>query len=68
MENLHSQITQLRQRSAALLEQADQLQTLEAREAFRDLARLYDQMAQSVAELEALQAGAPDPRKNDIPP
>jgi hypothetical protein len=51
-----AQIKELRKRAAELAEKAKRAQTDEARQTMRDLAELYNEMAVSVAQLEALRA------------
>ena len=48
----------LRQRAAQLATRANTAESPEAREAFEDLARMYEEMANAVAELERLRRRA----------
>ncbi|GEM_PF-3317747 len=53
---IENQIEMLRRRAAELAEKGRRAHTDAARDALRDLAKLYEEMAQAVANIETLRA------------
>ena len=53
---ISDQIEELRRRAGELAEKAEHAQTIEGRETLKDLAKMYEEMAKSVAQLEEFRA------------